>query len=66
MQRRQDKEAGGKREEVCRCAYETAGETRKTITNYLRYFNEEHPHQGLDNLTPDHILYERKPLAKAA
>ena len=55
-----------KQEEVYRRAYETVAEARKGIADYLRYFNEERPHQGLDNRTPDDVFYERKPLAKAA
>ena len=55
-----------KQEEVYRRAYETVAEARKGITDYLRYFNEERPHQGLDNRTPDDVFYKRKPLPKAA
>ena len=55
-----------KQEEVYRYAYETVAEARKGIAGYLRYFNEERPHQGLDNLTPDDVFYQRKPLAEAA
>ena len=55
-----------KQEEVYRRAYETVAEARKGIADYLRYFNEERPHQGLDNRTPDDVFYKRKPLAKAA
>ena len=38
----------------------------KGIADYLRYFNKERPHQGLDNRTPDDVFYKRKPLLKAA
>ena len=55
-----------KQEEVYRRAYETVAEARKGIADYLRYFNEERPHQGLDNRTPDDVFYKRKPLPKAA
>ena len=55
-----------KQEEVYRRAYETVSEARKRIADYLRYFNEERPHQGLDNRTPDDVFYKRKPLPKAA
>ena len=34
--------------------------------DYLRYFNQERPHQELDNRTPDDIFYKRKPLPIAA
>ena len=55
-----------KQEEVYRRAYETVSEARKGIADYLRYFNEERPHQGLDNRTPDDVFYKRKPLPRAA
>ncbi len=55
-----------KQEEVYRRAYGTVTEARKGIADYLRYFNEERPHQGLDNRTPDDVFYKRKPLPKAA
>ena len=55
-----------KQEEVYRRAYETVVEAGKGIADYLRYFNEERPHQGLDNRTPDDVFYKRKPLPKAA
>ena len=55
-----------KQEEVYRRAYESVSEARKAIGDYLRYFNQERPHQGLDNRTPDDVFYERKPLAEAA
>ncbi len=55
-----------KQEEVYRRAYDTVAEARKGIADYLRYFNEERPHQGLDDRTPDDVYYRRKPLTKAA
>ena len=55
-----------KQEEVYRRAYETVGEARKGIADYLRYFNEERPHQGLGNRTPDDVFYQRKLLVKAS
>ena len=55
-----------KQEEVYRRAYETVSEAEKGIADYLSYFNEERPHQGIDNRTPDDVFYKRKPLAKAA
>ncbi len=55
-----------KQEEVYRRAYDTVAEARKGIADYLRYFNEERPHQGLDNRTPDDVFYKRKPLNRAA
>ena len=55
-----------KQEEVYRRAYDTVAEARKGIADYLRYFNEERPHQGLDNRTPEDVFYKRKPLNRAA
>ena len=42
------------------------GGAEKRIADYLRYFNEEHPHQELDNRIPYDVSFEPKPLAKAA
>ncbi len=53
-------------EEVYRHACESVSETKQRIADYLRYFNEKRPHQGLDNRTPDDVFYKRKPLLKAA
>ena len=47
-----------KQEEVYRRAYETVAEARKGIADYLSYFNEERPHQGIDNRTPDDVFYK--------
>ena len=41
-----------KQEEVYWHAYETVGEAKKRIADHLRYFNEERPHQELDNQPP--------------
>ena len=40
-----------KQKEVYRRAYETVSEARKGIAGYLRYFNEEHPHIPLFNIS---------------
>ena len=53
-------------EEVYRRARESVSETKQRIADYLHYFNEKRPHQGLDNRTPDDVFYKRKPLPKAA
>ncbi len=55
-----------KQEEVYRHACKTVAKARKRIADYLRYFNEERPNQGLDNRTPDDVFYKRKPLPRAA
>ena len=52
--------------EINRQAYTTPAEARERIADYIRYFNEKNPHQGLDNLRLDDVYYRRKPLPKAA
>ncbi len=53
-------------EEINLHAYATPAEARERIADYIRYFNEERPHQGLDNMTPNDVYYRRKPLPEAA
>ena len=55
-----------KQEEVYRCAYETVGEARKGIADYLRYFNEERSHQVFDNRPPGGVFYLRQLSTMAA
>ena len=45
---------------------ETVAQARIQIADQLCYFNEEHPHQRFDNCIPENLLFERKPLVKAA
>ncbi len=49
-----------KQEEVYRRAYDAVSEARKGVADYLRYFNEERPRQGLDNRTPDGRILQTK------
>ncbi len=42
------------------------GCTTAELAACVRYFNEERPHQSLDNPAPDDVYYRRKPLTKAA
>ena len=53
-------------EEINLHAYATPDQARERIADYIRYFNEERPHQGLDNRPPDDVYYSRKPLPEAA
>ncbi|MXW63593.1 MAG: transposase [Bacteroidetes bacterium SB0662_bin_6] len=46
-----------KQEEVYRRAHKTVAKARKEIADYLGCFDEERPHQGLDNRTPDEVYY---------
>jgi len=55
-----------KYEEVYLKAYESVTEARKSIGEYLRYFNEERRHSSLGRRTPNVVFYDRKPLPKAA
>ena len=57
--------AASSRKEVYRHAYETVSEAGKGIADYLRYFNEERPHQGLDNRTPDGRILQTKTAAQS-
>ena len=52
-------------EEINLHAYTTPAEARERISDYIRYVNEERPHQGLDNLTPDNVYYRRRLLPEA-
>ena len=47
-----------KHEEIYRRTYVDGGEAKKAIADYLRYFNEKHPHQALDNRALNDVFYE--------
>ena len=53
-----------KYEEVYLNAYESAPETRKSLTKYFRFYNENRKHQTL-MATPDQVYYESVRLPKA-
>jgi len=46
-----------KYEEVYLKAYSTVAEARTGIGSYLRFFNEERPHQGLGYRTPKEVYF---------
>jgi putative transposase len=46
-----------KYEEVYLKAYSTVGEARTGIGSYMRFFNEERPHQALDYRTPKEVYH---------
>ncbi len=48
---------GLKYEEVYLKAYSTVAEARSGIGSYLRFFNEERPHQGLGYRTPREVHF---------
>jgi putative transposase len=47
-----------KYEEVYLKGYGSVSEARKSISAYMRFFNQERRHQSLDRRTPDHVYYE--------
>ena len=46
-----------KYEEVYLHDYRSVKEAKARITRYFRFYNEERPHQGLDNRTPADVYY---------
>ena len=48
-------------------AFETGSELRQGLRQWVHFYNQERPHQALDNLTPDEVYYDLPhPLAMAA
>ena len=47
-------------------AYKSVAEARKSISEYLRYFNKERRHSSLGRRTPDAVFYDYNTLSKAA
>jgi len=48
-------------------AFETGSELRQGLRQWVDFYNQERPHQALDNLTPDEVYYDLPhPLAMAA
>lgn len=54
-----------KYEEVYLKSYETIDEARHNLTTYFRFYNEERPHQSLDNRTPAAVYFGKKKPASA-
>ncbi len=46
-----------KYEEVYLNDYQNVREARESIGRYLTFYNEERPHQALDNRTPAEVYY---------
>ena len=44
-----------KKEELKRGEYETSNELRFAVGDYIRFYNEERPHQNLGYLTPTQV-----------
>ena len=55
-----------KYEEVYLKAYETVAEARRSIAEYLDYFNTGRRHQSLGRRTPDDVFSEARPVRAAA
>ncbi len=53
-----------KYEEVYLTDYETPREARAGLSSYLRFYNEQRPHQALGNLTPAAVHAEPDRLRK--
>jgi len=54
-----------KYEEVYLRAYDSVGEARASLGQYLNFYNSKRPHSSLDARTPDHAYFNR-PLQLAA
>jgi len=50
-----------KYEDIHLKSYETVAEARAGIAAFIKYYNEERPHQALNYKTPDEIYLNRKP-----
>ena len=46
-----------KTEEIYPKEYRSPKELRKALTEYINLYNQERPHQSLDNATPDKVFY---------
>ena len=55
-----------KYEEVYLKAYETVAEAKRSIADYLDYFNTGRRHQSLGRRTPDDVFFEARPVRAAA
>jgi len=48
-------------------AFDSGSELRQGLRHWVDFYNQERPHQALDNLTPDEVYYDLPhPLAMAA
>ena len=55
-----------KYEEVYLRAYDSVGEARASIDQYLAFYNHKRPHSSLDARTPDQAYFDRLPQRAAA
>jgi putative transposase len=55
-----------KYEEVYLKAYESVAHARKSIANYLTWYNQQRPHSSLSDKTPDEAYFAMLPVIKTA
>jgi putative transposase len=55
-----------KYEEIYLKAYESVGQARKSIANYLTWYNQQRPHSSLSDKTPDEAYFAMLPAIKTA
>ncbi len=55
-----------KYEEVYLKAYESVGQARQSIANYLTWYNQQRPHSSLSDKTPDEAYFAMLPAMKTA
>jgi putative transposase len=55
-----------KYEEIYLKAYESVGQARKSIANYLTWYNQQRPHSSLSDKTPDEAYFAMLPAIKLA
>ena len=55
-----------KYEEIYLKAYESVGQARQSIANYLTWYNQQRPHSSLSDKTPDEAYFAMLPAMKTA
>jgi putative transposase len=55
-----------KYEEIYLKAYESVGQARQSIANYLTWYNQQRPHSSLSDKTPDEAYFAMLPAIKSA
>lgn len=55
-----------KYEEVYLHAYDSVAEARRSLGDYLGFYNRKRPHSSLDGRTPDHVYFAGCAVAEAA
>jgi putative transposase len=55
-----------KYEEIYLKAYESVGQARKSIANYLTWYNHQRPHSSLSDKTPEEAYFAKLPAIESA